>query len=118
MQLCHKYGLLAPEEPTGDPSAAGTQARGDVHGAKRGSDDQCERLTETEDRTVQRALPACGIPDDDNRERRPPEQQHTLNACGHQGGGMRGGEPLTWQRAPTARSQGPEENPRHGSAHP
>ena len=31
------------------------------------------------------ALLTCGQPEDTNEERRTPEQQRTLNVCGHQG---------------------------------
>ena len=47
MQLRREYGLLAPEELTGDPAAVGTQVRGYGHEATRGTDDQGQRATDT-----------------------------------------------------------------------
>ena len=37
MLACHKYGLLVPEEPAGDPAAAEPQERGDGHDATMGT---------------------------------------------------------------------------------
>ena len=46
--------------------------------------------TDTGDQNGQGALLECGHPEDDNEERKPPEWQRMLNACGHQGGGKGG----------------------------
>ena len=42
--------------------------------------------------------------EDADKEQRPPERQHVLYACGHQGG-EGGGVPLMQQRTPTTCSQ-------------
>ena len=104
-----KYGLLAPQEPAGDPAAVETQVRGEGHEATMGKGDQEKRETETGDRTRQRALLSHSIPEDANKELRPPERQLVLNMCDHQGE-EGGGVPLNQQRAPTAHSQGTEGN--------
>ena len=49
------------------------------------TEDQDQRETETGDGTGQRALLACGMPEDTKKKQRPPKQQHTLNARSHQG---------------------------------
>ena len=72
MQLRRKYGLLEPEEPTGDPAAAGTQVRGGGHGATSGVDGQGWGETETGDGTGQRALLVHGMLEDNNKDRRTP----------------------------------------------
>ena len=65
--------------------------------------------TDTGDETGQRTLLVRCLQEDDNKERIPPDRSRALNVCSHQGGG--GWIPLTWQRAPTARSQGSEGDP-------
>ena len=50
-----KYGLLALDEPTGDPAAADPRDHGDGHEATMGTEDQNQRETETRDRTGQRS---------------------------------------------------------------
>ena len=37
IQYSHEYGSIAPEEPEGNPAAAGTQVKGVGNGAARGS---------------------------------------------------------------------------------
>ena len=99
-----------PAKPAGDPAAAETLVRGDGHEATSGTDYHGQRATETGDRTGQRALHVCGMPEDGDREQRPPKRQRALNACRQQGEeGGRG--PLTLHHTPTARSQGPEGDP-------
>ena len=102
------YGLLAPAEPAGDPAAAEIQECRDIHEATRRTGDQDTMETETGDRNGRRALIVCGIPEDADKERRPPERQRTLNTCGHQGGEGGGGGPLTQKHMPTVHGQGLE----------
>ena len=94
-----------PEDPVGNPAAAENQVSRDCHEATRGTKDQDEMGTETWDRTRQCALLACGMPEDSDKERRPPERQRPLNACSHQGEKVEG-RSFTQQRAPSALSQG------------
>ena len=75
---------------------------GDGHGATRATEGQVQREKETGDRNGQRALLACGMPEDVDKERRPPNRPRALNARGHQGG-EGGGGPLNQQRAPSTR---------------
>ena len=70
-----EYGFLAPEEPAGNPSTAGTQVSGDGHRATMGTDDPGQRATETRDGTGQRALLVRSTPEEDNREQRSPKQR-------------------------------------------
>ena len=60
---------------------------------------------------------ACDRQEDGSKDQIPPDRPCALNVCGHPGGGGGGGT-LTWQRAPTTRSQGPEGDPPTGSAQP
>ena len=71
MQSRRKYGLLASEDPAGDPAAVGTQVRRDGHGTTRGIPDQGQTEMETGDRTGKRTLLACSMSEDNNGERRP-----------------------------------------------
>ena len=66
MQLRCEYGLLAPEEPAGDPDVAGTQVRRDGHRATRGTDDPGQRATDMGDGTGQSILLTHGMPEDDD----------------------------------------------------
>ena len=45
MQLCCKYGSMAPEEPADNPAAAETQIRGAGHRATRGTKEQGKTMT-------------------------------------------------------------------------
>ena len=105
---CCKYGLLAPDEPEGDPAAAEPRDRGDGPDATIGTGGLDEREMETGYHNRQRAILACSHPKDANMERGPPKRQHALNECSHQGG--EGGETLTQQRSLPAHSQGREED--------
>ena len=88
-----------------------------------GTDDQDQRATETGDGTGQCALLARGMPEDDNKEQRPPYGSAHLARAATNGAKegrdpspssmgrrctarSRMGEPQTWQRATLARGQG------------
>ena len=71
----NKYGLLVLEELAGYPASADIQERRDGHKATMGRGDQDERDMETEEWTGQRALLTCGMPEESDKERRPPERQ-------------------------------------------
>ena len=88
-----EYGLLALEEPAGDPAATKPQGSKDSpkETLETGSTDG--RETRKWERNSQSALFAWGQPEDEAEERGPPERQHTLNMCCHQGG--EGGYPPT-----------------------
>ena len=103
-----KYGLLALDEPTGDPAAADPRDHGDGHEATMGTGGAYDRATEMGKKNGQRALLTCGQTEDSDMERLPPKLQRALNAYGYQGG--EGGGPLTQQRALPACSQWREED--------
>ena len=66
MQSRCKYGILAPEEPAGNPDTTETQEIGAGHWATRGAEAQRWTETETGNKTGQRALLARGMPVVDN----------------------------------------------------
>ena len=101
-----EHGLLAPEEPAGDPDAAELQECREVHEATMGAGGPEVRETETGDRKGKCTLLACSHKKDGDEDRIPPERQRMINACDHKGG--EGGGPLTQQRALTACRQGRE----------
>ena len=68
-----EYSLLALVEPAGDPAATRTQVSRESHRTTRGKEDQCQRATKTSYSTGQHALLACGMPEDNDRGRRPPK---------------------------------------------
>ena len=85
-----KYGVLAPEEPEGGQANRWTRARGDGHGATRGTAKEGRTETPTKDDTGQRALLARGMQENGDEAKRPPDRLHALNACSHpegEGGG-------------------------------
>ena len=106
MHSHRKYGLLAPEEPEEGQAKTGPRARGDSHRSTRGTAEEGQ----TEAKTGQRVLLACGMQEEGNEVQRTPDRSRALNVCGHPGG-EEGGGTLTQQRAPTVRSQGPEGDP-------
>ena len=67
------YGLLVPAEPAGNPADAETQVSGDGHKDTMETEDQDQRETATGDGTGQRALLVHSMPEDTDKERRPPE---------------------------------------------
>ena len=69
----HKYGLLVEEEPEGDPAATEPQGSGEIpeETLKTGFAD--ERTVGMAERNEQRALLACGQPEDKAEERAPPQ---------------------------------------------
>ena len=95
-----KHGLLAPEEPAGNPAATELLEHGDGHKATMGTGVPNTRETETKDRNGKRAILACVQPEEADEEWRPPKRQRTFNTCRHQGWEGEGG-PLTQQYMPT-----------------
>ena len=91
-----KFGLMAPEEPAGDPDAAEPQVSRDSPGDTMGTGGTYRRETGTGERKRQRALLACSHLEDKDEERGTPEWQRALNVCSQQGGEV-GGTP-TLQR--------------------
>ena len=110
MHLRREYVLLVPEEPEGSRANSGTWARGDDHGATRGTAEEGRTETPMEVKTGQCALLARGMQDDGNKAQIPPDRLRALNACGHPVG-EGGGGTLTRQRSPTACSQRTEGDP-------
>ena len=82
----HEYGLLAQEDPAGDPATAEPHGSGDS--PKDTLETGCAngRETGTGEQNGQRALFACGQTEDEAEEQVPPKHQRALNACSHQGG--------------------------------
>ena len=66
-----EYGLLAPERPAGDPSAAKPQGSGDEPEDITGTVDTNGMETGTEEWNRQHAPPVCGNPEEEERE--PPD---------------------------------------------
>ena len=60
-----EYSLLAPEEPAGDPDAAGSQGIGDIPEETTGTGGTNGKETGTGERNGQRAPLAHGQPDDE-----------------------------------------------------
>ena len=60
-----EYGLLSPTELAVDPADAGNQVSGDVLKENRGTADQAQRETETEEGTRQCVLPSSGMQEDE-----------------------------------------------------
>ena len=74
----HEYGLLAPEELTGDPAATGPQGSGDSPKDTTGTGVTDRRETGTRERNGQRAILASGQREDKEQEQGTPERQPPL----------------------------------------
>ena len=98
-----EYGLLAPEDLAGDPAAADPNGSRDIPKDTWETGRTDGRETGTWERNGQRALLACGQPEDKDEERGTPKRQRTIKMCTNQGG-EEGGTP-TQQRTITARGQ-------------
>ena len=72
--LAHReYGLLAPEEPAGDPAAAGPQGSGDIPKDSMGTGGTNGRETGTGERNGHHTLLTRGQTGDEEEEQGPPE---------------------------------------------
>ena len=63
-----EYGLLAPEDPTGNPAAARTQGSGDSPEGTSETGRTDGREAGTGERNRQRALLACSQPEEEDEE--------------------------------------------------
>ena len=88
-----EYGLLALEDPAGDPDAAGPQGIEDSPEDTTGIGGTEGNETGTKEQNGQHTLLLRGYPEDEEAEQGPPEQQHMINVCSHQEDGG-GGSPL------------------------
>ena len=74
---------MAPEEPAGDPAAAGPQGIGESPEDTKGEGGTNGRETGTGEQNMQRAHLVCGQPENKEEEKGPPKRQRALNTCSH-----------------------------------